>query len=51
MRKALLDCAYSADYLAAALRSTANHYDESDATAATSMADLDRQLEQSGYQR
>lgn len=48
---ALLDCAYSASYLASALRSAAAYYDESDATAATEIAELDRRLESSGYQQ
>lgn len=48
---ALLDCAYSASYLAAALRSAAAFYDDSDATAATDIAELDRKLEASGYQQ
>lgn len=51
MEAALQDCAYSAAYLAAALGSAAAFYDESDATAATDMAELDRKLEASGYQQ
>ena len=49
MHNALLDCAYSAKYLAAALMSTANAYDESDQTSATEVSKLDKMLEESGY--
>lgn len=45
----LSDAAYSFRYLDAALVSTANEYDDSDATAAESAAALDKKLEQKGY--
>ncbi|MGI8646015.1 MAG: hypothetical protein ACR2JD_06825 [Nocardioides sp.] len=49
MDNALLDCAYSAKYLEAALVSTANAYDESDQTSATEVSELDKMLQDSGY--
>jgi hypothetical protein len=49
MENALKDCAYSATYLQAALTSTADDYDETDATQAQDAAQLDRLLEDSGY--
>ena len=49
VENALKDCAYSATYLQAALTSTANDYDETDATQAQDAAKLDRLLEDSGY--
>jgi uncharacterized protein YukE len=49
MNDALLDCTYSATYLEAALISTANDYDDTDATQAQSSQELDKLLEESGY--
>ncbi len=44
MSKALADAKNCFDYLEAALISTANAYDDSDATVATDMATLDRMI-------
>jgi len=44
MADALADAKKCFDYLEAALNSTANAYDASDATAATDMATLDRMI-------
>lgn len=49
MDNALTDASYSFGYLDAALTSTANGYDTSDATSATSMAELDKRLNQGSY--
>jgi hypothetical protein len=49
MDNALSDASYSFAYLDAALTSTANGYDDSDATAATGMAELDRKLDEGSY--
>lgn len=45
----LTDAAYSFSYLNAALVSTANQYDDTDATSATSAQALDKQIEETGY--
>lgn len=45
----LADAAYSFGYLDVALRSTADGYDDSDATSALSMAELDRRLNERNY--
>jgi len=49
MDNALTDASYSFDYLDAALTSTANGYDESDATASTSIDVLDRKIDEGSY--
>lgn len=49
MSSALVDAATSFRYLDAALRSAANFYDASDATAAEGARKLDRMLEASDY--
>jgi uncharacterized protein YukE len=46
---AMDDAIYSFAYLDSALKSTANDYDETDATVATSSDVLDRQMEEGGY--
>lgn len=45
----LHDAAYSFAYLDVALRSTADGYDNSDATSALSMAELDKRLNEGSY--
>jgi hypothetical protein len=47
--KCLADAAYSFAYLDVALRSTADGYDDSDATSALGMAELDRRLDERKY--
>ena len=49
MDNALTDASYSFGYLDAALTSTANGYDDSDATAVTGMAELDKQMDEGTY--
>ncbi|UUZ58026.1 hypothetical protein [Nocardioides sp. B-3] len=45
----LTDAAYSFNYLDKALVSTANDYDETDATAATEASQLDKLIDETGY--
>jgi len=47
----LADASYSFSYLDAGLRSTADGYDDSDATTALSMAELDTRIEEGKYHR
>ena len=47
--RCLADAAYSFGYLDAALRSTADGYDGSDATSALGMAELDKRLDERRY--
>lgn len=47
----LADASYGFSYLDVALRSTADGYDNSDATSAMSMAELDERLSEGKYHR
>jgi uncharacterized protein YukE len=49
MSNALKDAAYSFAYLNSALTSTANDYDETDATAATDLTTLDNMIKEQDY--